>query len=225
MDIRYDLISTGSEGNAVVVNDFILIDCGITFKALKDYYKALKIVLLTHIHGDHFNKTCIRLLARERPTLRFVCCGWLAESLVDCKVEKSNIDIVEFNKRYLYGLCDIIPLPLVHDVPNCGYKVYFPAGNSYHKMIYATDTNCLNGISAKHFDLYMIEANHTEEEIKQKIADKKADGEYAYEKRAMQYHLSKDKADDFIYRNIGPNGEYVYLHCHKDKEIDLCSIK
>ena len=34
----------------------------------------------------------------------------------------------------------------------------------------------------------------------------------------MRNHLSKAKCDDFIYRNIGPGGEYVYLHCHVDKE-------
>jgi phosphoribosyl 1,2-cyclic phosphodiesterase len=220
MAIRYELISSGSEGNAVVVNDFVLIDCGVSFKALKPYYKALKIVLLTHIHSDHFNKTAIRLLARERPTLRFVCGAWLAESLVDCKVEKSQIDVVEFNKKYLYGLCDIIPIPLVHDVPNCGYKVHFPKGNGYERLIYATDTNCLNGITANGYDLFMIEANHVEAEINQKIEDKKDDGEFAYEKRAKQYHLSKDKADNFICTNIGANGQYVYLHCHKDKEED-----
>jgi hypothetical protein len=136
---------------------------------------------------------------------------------VSCGVEKSNIDIVEFNKRYLYGLCDIIPLPLVHDVPNCGYKVHFPVANGYERLIYCTDTNCLNGVSARDYDLYMIEANHIEAEIKQKIADKKAEGEFPYEKRAMKYHLSKDKADKFIYENIGANGVYVYLHCHKEE--------
>jgi len=217
MAIKYSIISTGSEGNAVVVNEYLLIDCGVSFKALNQYYKALKIVLLTHIHSDHFNKTCIRLLARERPTLRFACGYWLADPLVECGVDKRNIDVLDYNKRYMYGKCDIIPFPLVHDVPNFGYKVFFPTGNGYKKLIYATDTNCLNGISAKGYDLYMIEANHEEDVIKKKIRDKKAEGEYAYEQRAMRYHLSKEKANDFIYRNIGFNGEYVYLHCHKEE--------
>ena len=38
------------------------------FKKLNEYYKQLKIVLLTHIHQDHFNKKTISKLAIERPT-------------------------------------------------------------------------------------------------------------------------------------------------------------
>ena len=55
--MNYNIISTGSQGNAIVLNNIILLDCGVPFRDLKDVYKGLKIVLLTHIHGDHFNKT------------------------------------------------------------------------------------------------------------------------------------------------------------------------
>ena len=56
IDMEYNIISTGSKGNAVVINDVILIDCGVSFRALKDVYKNIKIVLLTHIHSDHFSR-------------------------------------------------------------------------------------------------------------------------------------------------------------------------
>jgi len=49
--IEYVIISTGSKGNAVIANKAVLIDCGVPFKALKMYYKKLKLVLLTHIHS------------------------------------------------------------------------------------------------------------------------------------------------------------------------------
>ena len=82
-------------------------------------------------------------------------------------------------------------------------------------MIYATDTNNLNGITAKNYDLYMIEANYIDSEIQERIQEKKEAGEYIYEYQALRNHLSKAKADDFIYKNIGENGVYVYLHEHK----------
>ena len=69
--MNYKIINSNSDGNGLIVEDTILIDCGITFKSLKDYYKKLEIVLLTHIHQDHFNKSTIRKLVSERPTLRF----------------------------------------------------------------------------------------------------------------------------------------------------------
>lgn len=213
MAVNYNIISTGSQGNAVVINHSILIDCGVSFKVLNPFYRKFKLILLTHAHADHFNRITIRTLAKERPTLRFGCGKWLVSNLISCGVSKHNIDVYDFDNRYNYGMFQIIPLPLVHNVPNCGYKIHFVNGN---KMVYATDTNNLNGISAPNYDLYMIEANHTEEEIKQRIQQKQENGEYAYEFKAIHNHLSKEKCDDFIYRNIGPGGIYVYMHCHRD---------
>lgn len=218
MSVPYHVISTGSKGNAVVINDFILVDCGVPYKSIKPFAPKLKLVLLTHIHSDHFRPSTLRTLARERPTLRFACCAWLASDLVAAGVPAKNIDILEIGVMYGYGICNVIPVALVHNVPNCGYKIHFPIG----KVFYATDTNNLNGISARNYNLYMVEANHEEEAILKKIADKKAAGEYAYEVHAMRNHLSKDKCDDFIYRNIGAGGEYVYLHCHVDEEGESC---
>lgn len=214
--IKYNIVSTGSQGNAVIINESILIDCGVPFKSLKPFYKDLKLVLLTHIHFDHFKKSTIKALARDRPTLRFGCGRWLVDSLVGCGVSKQQIDVLDFDKMYGYGICNIIPIPLVHNVPNCGYKIHFPDG----KMIYATDTNNLNGITAKNYDLYMIEANYEDEIIEEKIRRKKEDGEYAYEMGVLKNHLSKAKCDDFIYRNAGSSSRYVYMHCHKDEEVD-----
>lgn len=219
--IKYNIISTGSKGNAVIINDYILIDCGVPFKVLRPYYKKLKLVLLTHIHGDHFNKTTIKKLSLERPTIRFACGRWLAEPLVACGVPKTNIDILEANTNYCYGLCSVIPVQLVHNVPNFGYKIHFTKGS---KMMYATDTNSLNGVSAWHYDLYMIEANYEDQEINERIRQKKDNGEYAYEYDVLRNHLSKKKCDDFIYNNIGTNGVYVYMHTHQeDKEVDSYS--
>lgn len=214
MRIPYHIISTGSKGNAVVINDCILVDCGVPFKAIKPFAHKLKLVLLTHIHSDHFRPSTLRILSRERPTLRFGCGCWLVADLLAAGVPAGNIDVLEPGVMYGYGICNIIPVSLVHNVPNCGYKIHFREG----KVFYATDTNNLNGISARHYDLYMVEANYEDDVILQKIADKKAAGEYAYEVHAMQNHLSKAKCDDFVYRNIGHGGEYVYLHCHVDTE-------
>lgn len=200
-------------GNAVIVNQCILIDCGVAFRSLKEYVKDLKIVLLTHIHTDHFNPRTLRMLWEERPSLRFACGAWLVKPVIDAGIPKQNIDVLDIGLIYNYGICNIIMFLLKHNVPNCGYKIHFPIG----KVIYATDTNNLNGIVAKDYDLYLIEANYEDEEIKEKIRQKKENGEYAYELQVIKNHLSKEKCDDFIYKNIGQKGEYVYMHCHREK--------
>lgn len=214
--IPFEIISTGSQGNAVVLNKIILVDCGVCFKKLDPYYRDLKLVLLTHIHTDHFNKTAIRMLASERPTLRFACGEWLVNDLLQCEVPARQIDVLKSRTMYNYGACNIIQFPLSHDVPNCGWMIHFPVG----KVIYATDTNNLNGVSAFGYDLYLIEANYAEEDIWEKIREKEANGEYAYERRVLRTHLSKAKCDDFLVRNCTAKSHYVYMHCHRDDDDD-----
>ena len=48
--MTFDVIATGSTGNAVAINGSILIDCGVPFKALDGVKKDLQLVLLTHAH-------------------------------------------------------------------------------------------------------------------------------------------------------------------------------
>lgn len=207
-----NIISTGSKGNAVIVNKYILIDCGVTFKALKGVYKDLKIVLLTHEHTDHINKTAIRKLTNERPTLRFGCCEWLVKILIDCGVPKRNIDVYEVGKVYDYKAFKISPVKLYHNVPNCGYRLFFGT----QKAIYATDTGHLQGITAKNYDLYMIEANYDEDDLKQRISEKTANGQYCYELYVADRHLSHEQADEWLLRNMGENSKYVFLHQHQN---------
>lgn len=218
----YNIISTGSKGNALVIEDNILIDCGVSFTKLKNCYKNLSIVLLTHIHTDHFNKTTIKRLALERPTLRFACCNWLVNELVQCGVNKRNIDVLNVGVWYNYGRFKISPILLYHNVEQCGYRVFINYPDGIKKIMYATDTNKLDGIKAPEYDYYFIEANYTEEGIQERINAKKALNMYCYEIDAMLNHLSKEKCDQFLYENMGANSQYVYMHKHIDKE-EICT--
>lgn len=214
--MNYNIISTGSKGNAVVIGGIILIDCGVPFSALKGVYKDIKLVLLTHIHSDHFVPSTIKLLHERRPSLRFACCKWLVSDLIKAGVCKYNIDVLEIGVMYDYGAFKVSPVRLYHNVPNAGYRLYFGT----KKVFYATDTSTLDGISAKNYDLYMVEANYDPKRIIQDINEKKLKGEYAYEMNVLKNHLSVDDCNEFIKRNMGSNSEYVYLHQHKYSEGD-----
>lgn len=210
--MTYNIISTGSKGNAVVINDQILIDCGVPFKALEPVKKELRLALLTHQHSDHFNPRAVRALAKERPTLRWGCCEWMVWPLLEAGVDKRRIDILTPGFCSVYkGLCTIMPEGLAHDAPNCGYHIW----SGEDTLFYATDTGTLDGVEAKGYDLYMVEANHTRAELEARMETKRAAGEFSYELAAAQNHLSREQAEDWLYQQMGPNSRYVFLHQHQ----------
>lgn len=131
-----------------------------------------------------------------------------------CGVDRSKIDRLTRDSVYDYGLFQLQHFRLNHNVPNFGYKIYMNG----EKIFYATDTGNLDGIEAKDFDMYFIEANYEDEEIQKRIADKEAKGEYAYERDVLKNHLSLAQCDDFLIRNMGRNSRYIYMHGHIDKE-------
>ena len=224
--IDFTVIGSGSSGNAVVIERQILIDCGLPAKRILPYAPVLKLVLLTHIHGDHFHPATVRALHRERPTLRWGCCEWMVPPLLDAGVDRRQIDVYELNGMdYLYswnmwsmGDVGIMPVELSHNVRNCGYHIRFPDGR---KVFYATDTGYIDNVKAPGYDLYLIEANHTEAEIAARIAEKHASGAYAYEEQAAVNHLSREQAEAWLARNAGPESRYVFLHGHQEA-VNLC---
>lgn len=201
----HKIISSGSHGNAVLYNNSILVDCGVSFKDLKPYLNQIQIVLLTHEHGDHFYLSTILKMRQERPSIRIACGKWMADLLYPIK---RNIDVLEIGKWYDYGVFKISPVKLFHDVPNCGYRIHIDE----YKIIHATDTAHLNGIEAKDYDLYSIEHNYNEETIHERIEQKEANGEFAYQKGSVNSHLSEQQAKEFIFKNRKPESKVIRLH-------------
>ena len=218
-----EILKTGSKGNAVLIGSSreILVDCGVGMKLLEPYADGLKLVLLTHIHSDHFRKSTVSALARRRPTLRFVCGDFLVESLLEAGVDKRNIDVCGVESAFYYPTLSAMvqTFPLVHDVPNLSYLLKI----GRETLFYATDTGTLDHIQAHGCDLYLIEANHTKEELEARKKAKQAAGQYAYESRAAATHLSQEQAMDWLYRNMSPSSQYVFLHQHQAKEDEPCS--
>jgi len=199
------VISSGSEGNAVIYNNQIMVDCGVTLKALEEVKRSLKIVLLTHKHGDHLKLRTLQRLQAERPTLRVACGDFLLEELPCIK----NIDVLQVGKIYDYGAFKVSPVKLYHDVPNFGWRIFLPNGQ---KIFHATDTVHLEGISAKGYDLYAIEHNYCEEYIQEAIEEARANGEYTHAYGNINTHLSIQQARAFIETNRKESSEVLELH-------------
>lgn len=222
--MTYEIISTGSKGNAVVLDGEILVDCGVSWKKLRPYAQKLRLVLLTHVHGDHFKPATVRALHRERPGLRWCCCPWMVEPLLEAGVSKRVIDVAEPGEPYQYNGWYLLKAErTVHNVPNCAWRIGTPCGHPSRPedyggvAFYATDCASLEGIKAPGCDWYFIEANHGEAEIEERIAAKLEAGEFAYEAAARENHMSQEQAMAWLSENMGPNSRYVLLHQHEDK--------
>lgn len=203
--IQTQVISSGSEGNAVIYNNAIMVDCGVSLKALQEVKRSLKIVLLTHKHSDHLKLRTLQRLQAERPTLRVACGNFLLEELPCIK----NIDVLQVGKIYDYGAFKVSPVKLYHDVPNFGWRIFLPNGQ---KIFHATDTAHLEGITAKGYDLYAIEHNYCEEYIQQAIEEARANSEYTHAYGNINTHLSIQQARAFIEANRKDSSEVLELH-------------
>lgn len=200
----YNIISSGSKGNAVLYFNSILVDCGVPFSSINPHLYDIRIVLLTHEHGDHLNESTLRRLVFERPTLRIGCGEWLSEKLPFVK----NLDVFSIGKIYNYGTFQLSTVKLYHDVPNCGYRIF----KDGKKVFHATDTSHLEGITAKGYDLYAIEHNYNAETVFEAIYETEAAGGYAHQRGSMNSHLSEQQARDFYFQNRGEHSQIIRLH-------------
>lgn len=219
-----NVIATGSTGNAVTINEYLLVDCGVPFATLEPYYKKLRLVLLTHIHSDHFNPATIKRLHFLRPALRFAVPPWLSQPMHDLGVDHGIMDIVipSAGRGMIYqnGLL-ICNQRIPHDTDNCCWHIQ----QNRERAFYATDCGTLDGIEARNYDLYMVEANYDEDELAEREARKLSAGEFSYESRAATSHLSTKQVREWLADNaeIG-RSKVVYLHQHIEREESYGSL-
>lgn len=213
--MNYKIINSGSDGNCTIIEDKIAIDMGVNYKKLGEYAEKIKLVLLTHIHGDHFNKTTIKKLYNEHPTVKFVCLSHLVDKLIEIVDEKS-IFVLEPDELYDLGICKLSAFMLMHDVINNGWRILI----NNERCIYATDTTTLDNITAKNYDLYLIEANYDLATVFDNIRTKTENNQYCYEYRAMNNHLSIQQCNEFLIENMGENSKYEYMHRHKERKTE-----
>lgn len=198
------ILGTGSTGNAIIYHNAILVDCGVPYSLIKPHVKNLQIILLTHSHGDHINLKTLHKIISERPTLRIGCGQWMENYVAGFK----NVDYFEIGKLYDYGQFKISPIQLYHDVKNCGYRIF----KGDHKLIHATDTAHVEGITAKDYDLFCIESNYNEDTVFETIARIERNGGFAHQRGSIQTHLSEQQCNEFFYSNKKESSELIRLH-------------
>ena len=193
--MKFKVLGSSSAGNCFLINDDLMIDAGLPYSKIKDKVKNVRYVLLTHIHGDHFNTSTIRKLLVENENIIFVCGEWLSEHLFKI-ANPENVMVYNFDVLNVLDY-KIAMIEAYHDVPNCGYRIM----QGSHKHLHITDTVTLDGIEAKGYDTASIECNHERERALQLIEEAKENGEFSHLKGAINSHLSVDKTIQFCKDN------------------------
>ncbi len=194
-----------------------MIDCGVPYKKIEPFAKDVKIVLATHCHQDHLKPSTVKRLAFERPKLLWFCGDFLRDKVLECGVSPKNIYTVPENGQASVEVggdkITLSPFFLHHDVPNYGWKIELNG----HTALYATDTASLSHVQAYGYDLYMVEGNYRERELEERVRAKQDAGEFIYEGRVTETHLSVEQAMDWLANNATNKSRYILLHGHEDR--------
>ena len=208
-----EIIGSSSKGNCIIVEDILMLDCGVSYSKIKKYLSKVKLIFISHDHQDHLNKKTLQQIAYNFPTIKILTGSEVVvNKLVDCGVNKKNIFILKEYKWYDLGMLNVMLEPLIHDTPNYCLKWQL---NS-KKGIYIVDTANVDDIEAECYDLFLIESNYNEELLDQHIQEcidnNDDENKLYYLHRVSRTHLSDKQCNDFLIQNMSNNSQYIKLH-------------
>lgn len=210
--MKYNIIGSSSDGNAILVEDILLLDCGVSYKKIKKYLKDVKLIFISHAHQDHLNSKTIKQIAYNFPTIKFLTGSEdVVEKIYVQGIHPNNIYILKSGKKYDLGLLKVKLEHLYHDAPNFGLKWEYRG----KKGIYLVDTSNVDTIEAKNYDLYLIENNYREDILKKHIDECEDENMRYYLNRVPHTHLSDEQCNSFLIDNMGKNSVYEYIHQSK----------
>ena len=196
--MNYKIISSGSKGNCIIIND-VMVDIGVPFREIKQYLYDIKYLIITHIHSDHLKINSLQQLAQQFPHIQIIG-NYEVHQIY-------NVDYIA-NAGYEIETDDytFYPFELEHDVLCYGYTWNYKGKD----IIYATDTGSLKHAPVKKYDYFFIESNHDEkklEEVKNNYHGRY--NPYLSGKR----HLSTQQARSFYYTHRkSPEAALIELH-------------
>ena len=208
--MRYEIIGSSSKGNCIIVEDVLMLDCGVAYSKIKKYLPKVKLIFISHVHQDHLLPNTIKKIAYNYPTIKFLTgSNVVVEKLVECGINKKNIYFLEKSYRtYDMGMLGVMIEPLVHDTPNYALHFYIKQKSG----VYIVDTANVDNISAKNYDLYLIENNYQKDLLQEHIDNCEDVNMLKYLNRVPYTHLSSEQANTFLIENMGENSRYEYIH-------------
>lgn len=220
MSFDINIISTGSKGNSLIIDNKIMIDAGLSYKHIGQYLETVDKILITHRHGDHINIPAIRKLHKLKP--------WKLQKAIHCnrdvadKIEQShntkfdfivpNSQIIDDDSHIIYesngDIYEIDTFKCIHDVENQGFVI---TKNYTTTLLFATDTSTIDFAPDNiKYDYIILEGNYDEDRLNDVMENGSNDEAF----RAMRNlrHLSIQQFNDFINKNSHSDTFVKQLH-------------
>ena len=214
---KVEILGTGSTGNAVLIDDTIMIDCGLGVNKLLPYLQNVRHLFITHRHSDHLNISVLKNIAKKvsKSIIRF---GRHVNS--DCynMIERKAPEIaemIESERLTSHSLLDlkidgveykIETYPLYHDVENQGFVIT----KNGKTLIHATDTSTMKDAPNRQFDVILVEGNYDESKLIEYL--KSDDREVRYRAARNLRHLSIQAHENFVKSHSHPDTISLMLH-------------
>lgn len=179
-------ISTGSKGNCWAIVDIdghiTLLDCGITYKLLSTYFKdnglslgKIRLILITHEHGDHIKPTTLNKLHKMYPYIR-VSMPQSTYSKFSDKLTDDDYRVYPSQSEEHHQLTVVdyfTPNVTVmgyygeHSVQVIYYDLTFfdKEYDSYCRLGFSTDNKKVEYPEDVSFDIFITEANYCEDKL------------------------------------------------------------
>lgn len=185
--MKYKIVSSGSKGNCVIINENIMVDCGVPFKEIKNDLYGIKYLIITHIHSDHLNLKTLTQISSQFPRIKIIGNYEVHQVFPVHMIANEGFDIK--TDDYIFT-----PFLAEHDVLCYGYTWEHEG----KKIIYCTDTSTLEHAPAGSYDYLFLESNHDEQKLEAARDQKKGSYDpFLGGKR----HLSTQQAKLFYYMN------------------------
>lgn len=214
---KVEILGTGSTGNAVLIDDTIMIDCGLGVNKLLPYLQNVRHLFITHRHSDHLNISVLKNIAKKvsKSIIRF---GLHVNS--DCynMIERKAPEIaemIESERLTSHSLLDlkidgveykIETYPLYHDVENQGFVIT----KNGKTLIHATDTSTMKDAPNRQFDVILVEGNYDESKLIEYL--KSDDREVRYRAARNLRHLSIQAHENFVKSHSHSDTISLMLH-------------
>lgn len=221
--MAYDInvLSTGSSGNSILIDNEIMIDIGLGYRTLKKEVHRASAIFVTHEHGDHLNMSALKGIINNRPAI--VSRGLYLNESTKKKAQSKAANLaseIESTRRItsddnwstvVHGrngkTYTVESYPLAHDVENQGFIITNDEGET---LIHATDTQTMKHAPNRIYDYLLIEGNWDEDKFIDAVMSD--DPNERFRATHNLRHLSVQSMESFVRKHSHENSVALQLH-------------